>query len=88
MYIDNLYTIYLYILSCLKSQAEFDKCMLEKLNIQRPSVGESSRIKLYDSERAKPIEKIGESQPQPNITNEELRAKAKDSLSRSNNRFF
>jgi len=41
---------------CRKTQAELDKCMKEKLNLDRPEVGYLSKVRLHESSRPKPVE--------------------------------
>jgi hypothetical protein len=40
--------------SCTKIQKEFDVCMKEKLNLDRPPLGDLSRVRLFDAERPIP----------------------------------
>jgi len=40
--------------SCRKTQYAFDKCMLEKLGIERPFVGYFSKIRVHHTNRPKP----------------------------------
>jgi len=40
--------------SCRKTQYAFDKCMLEKLGIERPFVGYFSKVRVHHTNRPKP----------------------------------
>lgn len=40
--------------SCRKYQYAFDKCMLEKLGVERPYVGYFSKIRVHHTKRPKP----------------------------------
>ncbi len=42
---------------CRKTQAAFDKCVLDNLNIPRPDISYFSRPRIYDSIRPPPVEK-------------------------------
>lgn len=39
---------------CRKTQGVYDKCMLDKLQIERPAFGYFCRARIYDSKRPKP----------------------------------
>lgn len=39
---------------CRKTQAVFDKCMLDNLNIERPYFGYFSEVKVHHTERPRP----------------------------------
>jgi len=39
---------------CRKTQAVYDKCVLDKLNIERPAYGYFCEVKIHDSKRPKP----------------------------------
>ncbi|XP_076037795.1 NADH dehydrogenase [ubiquinone] 1 alpha subcomplex subunit 8-like [Oratosquilla oratoria] len=39
---------------CRNTQAVFDKCVLENLNVERPDYGYFCRAKVHDTERPKP----------------------------------
>lgn len=39
---------------CRKTQALFDKCVLDNLDLERPPIGYFCRIKLHESKRPKP----------------------------------
>jgi len=39
---------------CRKTQYAFDKCMLEKVGIERPYVGYFSKVRVHHSKRPKP----------------------------------
>ncbi|XP_038217793.1 NADH dehydrogenase [ubiquinone] 1 alpha subcomplex subunit 8 [Zerene cesonia] len=41
---------------CRKTQGVFDKCMLEKLNLPRPSFGYFTEARIHDTKRPKPLE--------------------------------
>jgi hypothetical protein len=81
--------ILLYILtffsSCRKTQAELDKCLKEKMNIDRLEVGVLSRVRLYESERPKPIQKVANEQlPLPELsTTLERNPEVKESLKKA-----
>lgn len=45
---------------CRSTQGVFDKCMLEKLNLDRPEFGHYARAQVHDSPRPKP-----EPEPKP-----------------------
>jgi len=49
---NNVYVVQLD--SCRKTQYAFDKCMLEKLGIERPFVGYFSKIRVHHTNRPKP----------------------------------
>jgi len=73
---------------CKNIQVNFDNCMTEKLNLERPLLGHSSRIRLHDSERPKPVDKFFENTvPQSIPVSEEITKEAKESLKKAN-RFF
>lgn len=50
-------SIWVSIRSCRKTQAELDKCMQEKMNLQRPEIGWMSKVRLFESDRPKPVQK-------------------------------
>ena len=59
--------------------------MKEKMNINRPEVGWLSRIKLYESERPKPLEKVNQYEKlpdTPNLSDLSKFPEAQDSLNR------
>lgn len=39
---------------CRKTQAKFDKCMVEKLGIERPPIGYFSSVRIHDTTRPRP----------------------------------
>ncbi|XP_072937593.1 NADH dehydrogenase [ubiquinone] 1 alpha subcomplex subunit 8 [Epargyreus clarus] len=41
---------------CRKTQGVFDKCMLEKMNLERPPFGYFTEVRVHDSKRPKPLE--------------------------------
>ncbi|XP_075988389.1 NADH dehydrogenase [ubiquinone] 1 alpha subcomplex subunit 8 [Anticarsia gemmatalis] len=41
---------------CRTTQGVYDKCMLDKLNIERPAFGYFTEVRVHDSKRPKPIE--------------------------------
>lgn len=43
---------------CRKSQAIYDKCVLENLNVERPYIGFFSRPHMHDTARPKPPPKV------------------------------
>ena len=72
--------------SCRKTQGEFDKCMKEKMNMDRPEPGFLSRVRLFESSRPKPAKdapiKDYPTLPSPPTSIDEF-PEAKDSLLRS-----
>ena len=40
--------------SCRNTQAAYDKCVLDKLNVERPGFGYFCEVKIHDSKRPKP----------------------------------
>lgn len=74
--------------SCRKTQAEFDNCVKEKLNWSRPEIGWISRVKLFDSERPKPVYRDPyPTLPEPPTSIDQV-PEAKDSLQRTGGRAF
>lgn len=62
--------------------------MKEKLNLERPLLGHSSRIRLHDSERPKPVDKFFENvAPESTPISESLVNEAKESLKKTS-RYF
>ncbi|KAF7400727.1 hypothetical protein HZH66_005911 [Vespula vulgaris] len=45
---------------CRKTQAVVDKCVLDKLNIERPAFGYFCEAKIHDSSRPRPKEEVPE----------------------------
>ncbi|XP_011308817.1 NADH dehydrogenase [ubiquinone] 1 alpha subcomplex subunit 8 [Fopius arisanus] len=45
---------------CRKTQAVLDKCVLEKLNVERPPYGYFCEVKIHDSKRPKPVDVLPE----------------------------
>lgn len=41
---------------CRKTQGVFDKCVLEKMNIERPAFGYFCEARVHDTKRPKPLE--------------------------------
>ncbi|RNA17326.1 NADH dehydrogenase [ubiquinone] 1 alpha subcomplex subunit 8 [Brachionus plicatilis] len=72
---------------CRKTQAELDKCMSEKMNLNRPEVGWMSKVKLHQTDRPKPVQKQADIQSLPEAASSFKEVpEALDSLKRTNNR--
>ncbi|KAG6447236.1 hypothetical protein O3G_MSEX004811 [Manduca sexta] len=50
---------------CRKTQGVLDQCMLEKLNIERPSFGYFTEARVHDSKRPKPLPESKPHYPDP-----------------------
>lgn len=46
--------------SCRKTQEVLDKCVLDHIGVERPAYGHFAEVKVHDSKRPKPVEKIVE----------------------------
>ena len=41
---------------CMETQKLFDACMLDKVGIQRPPIGDMARLRLHQTTRKRPVE--------------------------------
>ncbi|KAK0092669.1 hypothetical protein PV326_000891 [Microctonus aethiopoides] len=48
---------------CRNTQSVLDKCVLDKIGIERPAYGYFSEVKVHDSKRPKPVEVLPEYKP-------------------------
>ena len=56
---------------CRKTQAVFDKCVLDKLNIERPAYGYFCEVKIHDTKRPKKEPVVPEYPKLPTFPTEE-----------------
>ena len=85
------FLIKFFLSSCRNTQQEFDTCMKEKMNLERPEIGWLSKVRLFESSRPKPVEKPVEYEKLPSPPpNSDLKnhPEAIDSLKKTERRFI
>jgi NADH dehydrogenase (ubiquinone) 1 alpha subcomplex subunit 8 len=76
--------------NCVATQKLFDQCMAEKVGIERPPLGDMARLRLFSSDRKKPVEEkkfYGKLELPPSPT-DPIDPVVLDSIKRTNDRVF
>ena len=56
---------HVFVFRCRKTRGIFDKCVFEKLGIEKPELGYFSKVRVHDTKRVKPKRDIPLPEPTP-----------------------